>query len=106
MRSRSPGISSSVTAYALRHGMNAAASARMRSLERLEKATKRGLNPEEVRERQILSEIILPALESEKPLREIELDPEDEKRLRGFQLLSAKPLLIHADAKKGSASAG
>ena len=65
-----------------------------RRLERLEKATKRGLNPEEVRERQILSEVIMPALESEKPLREVELDPDDEKRLRGFQLLSAKPLLI------------
>ncbi|HEV2843575.1 MAG TPA: redox-regulated ATPase YchF [Thermoanaerobaculia bacterium] len=65
-----------------------------RRLERLEKATKRGLNPEEVRERQILSEVIMPALESEKPLREVELEPDDEKRLRGFQLLSAKPLLI------------
>jgi ribosome-binding ATPase len=65
-----------------------------RRLERLEKATKRGLNPEEQRERQILSEIVLPALESEKPLREVQLDPDDEKRLRGFQLLSAKPMLL------------
>lgn len=75
-----------------------------RRLERLEKATKRGLNPEEVRERQILSEIILPALEAEKPLREIELDPEDEKRLRGFQLLSAKPLLIVINADETRAA--
>jgi GTP-binding protein YchF len=62
-------------------------------LERLEKATKRGLTPEELRERQILADIVMPALESEKPLREVELDPDDEKRLRGFQLLSAMPLL-------------
>jgi ribosome-binding ATPase YchF (GTP1/OBG family) len=55
-----------------------------RRLERLEKATKRGLNPEEQRERQILADIVLPALEAEKPLREVELDPDDEKRLRGF----------------------
>ncbi|HEY9420055.1 MAG TPA: redox-regulated ATPase YchF [Thermoanaerobaculia bacterium] len=75
-----------------------------RRLERLEKATKRGLNPEEVRERQILSEVILPALESEKPLREVELDPEDEKRLRGFQLLSAKPLLIVINADETRAA--
>jgi GTP-binding protein YchF len=75
-----------------------------RRLERLEKATKRGLNPEEVRERQILSEVILPALESEKPLREIELDPEDEKRLRGFQLLSAKPMLIVINADETRAA--
>ena len=63
-------------------------------LERLDKATKRGLTPEEQRERAILADVVMPALESEKPLREVELDPEDEKRLRGFQLLSAKPLLL------------
>ena len=73
-------------------------------LERLEKATKRGLNPEEQRERQILAEIVLPALESEKPLREVELDPEDEKRLRGFQLLSAKPMLIVINADESRAA--
>ena len=73
-------------------------------LEKLEKATKRGLNPEELRERQILSEIVLPALESEKPLREVELDPEDEKRLRGFQLLSAKPMLIVINADESRAA--
>src|SRR4030095_16848597 len=49
-----------------------------RRLERWEKATKRGLSPEEQREHQILSEVLLPALESEKPLREVELDPDDE----------------------------
>ncbi|HEY4573460.1 MAG TPA: redox-regulated ATPase YchF [Thermoanaerobaculia bacterium] len=73
-------------------------------LERLEKATKRGLNPEEQRERQLLSEVILPALEAEKPLREIALDPEDEKRLRGFQLLSAKPMLIVINADETRAA--
>ncbi|MES1243706.1 MAG: redox-regulated ATPase YchF [Acidobacteriota bacterium] len=65
-----------------------------RRLDRLEKATKRGLNPEEQRERALLKDIILPALEAETPLREVTLDPEDERRLRGFQLLSAKPLLV------------
>ena len=65
-----------------------------RRLERLEKATKRGLTPEEQRERQLLAERILPALEEERPLRELELAAEDERRLRGFQLLSAKPMLL------------
>jgi ribosome-binding ATPase YchF (GTP1/OBG family) len=37
---------------------------------------------------------VLPALERETPLREIALEPEAEKRLRGFQLLSAKPVLV------------
>lgn len=64
-----------------------------RRLDRLEKATKRGLNPEEQRERALLKDVILPALEAETPLREISLEPEDERRLRGFQLLSAKPML-------------
>src|ERR1700759_4396089 len=40
-------------------------------LERLEKATKRGLNPEEQRERQLLSEGILPALEAAETLCEM-----------------------------------
>jgi GTP-binding protein YchF len=65
-----------------------------RRLDRLEKATKRGLNPEEVRERALLSDVILPALEAEKPLREVTLEADDERRLRGFQLLSAKPMLV------------
>jgi ribosome-binding ATPase YchF (GTP1/OBG family) len=47
---------------------------------------------------------VLPALEAEKPLREVELDPEDEKRLRGFQLLSAKPMLIVINADETRAA--
>ena len=48
--------------------------------------------------------MILPALEAEKPLREITLDPDDEKRLRGFQLLSAKPMLIVINADETRAA--
>jgi len=75
-------------------------------LERLDKATKRGLTPEEVRERQILADVVMPALEAEKPLREVELHPDDEKRLRGFQLLSAMPLLqvINVDEARAAQS--
>jgi GTP-binding protein YchF len=76
-----------------------------RRLDRLEKATKRGLNPEEQRERALLSEIILPALEAETPLREVTLEPDDERRLRGFQLLSAKPLLIVVNVGEDRAGA-
>jgi ribosome-binding ATPase len=65
-----------------------------RRLERLEKAVKRGLNPEEQREKKLLAELILPALEAERPLREVALEEDDERRLRGFQLLSAKPVLV------------
>ena len=79
-----------------------------RRIEKLDKAVKRGLTPEELKEKKLLAEIILPALEAEKPLREVTLDADDERRLRGFQLLSAKPMLVvlnvdeaqvgHADA--------
>jgi GTP-binding protein YchF len=76
-----------------------------RRLERLEKAVKRGLSPEEQRERTLLSEVILPALEAETPLREVVLDADDERRLRGFQLLSAKPMLLVINADEGRAAA-
>ena len=47
------------------------------------------------RERSLM-ERLQPALEAETPLREIlaEIDPDDVKTLRGFGLLTAKPLLI------------
>ena len=32
-------------------------------------------------------------LETEKPLREMEMTPEDKKRIRGFMFLSEKPIL-------------
>lgn len=75
-----------------------------RRIDRLEKAVKRGLTPEEKREHQLLTETILPCLEAERPLRSLELATDDERRLRGFQLLSAKPLL--AVVNVGEARAG
>ncbi|HMB54935.1 MAG TPA: redox-regulated ATPase YchF [Thermoanaerobaculia bacterium] len=65
-----------------------------RRIERLEKSKKRGLSADEQRELKLLAETILPALEDETPLRELTLDPDDERRLRGFQLLTAKPMLV------------
>lgn len=65
-----------------------------RRLERLEKTRKRGLSRAEEFEWRLLAETVLPALEGETPIRELELDADQEKRLRGFQLLSAKPLVI------------
>jgi GTP-binding protein YchF len=65
-----------------------------RRVDRLAQATKRGLNDEEKRERALLADVVLPFLESERPLRELDLDADGERRLRGFQLLSAKPLLV------------
>jgi len=64
-----------------------------RRLERLERDLKKGASPELRREQDILLRCRA-ALEAAQPLRALGLPPEDAKRLRGFQFLSAKPLLI------------
>ncbi len=65
-----------------------------RRLGRLAKSAKAGLKPDEARQQKLLAEVILPALDAEKPLREIDLSADNEKLVRGFQLLSAKPILL------------
>jgi GTP-binding protein YchF len=76
-----------------------------RRADRLTQAAKRGLDDEEKRERALLADVVLPFLESERPLRELELDADGERRLRGFQLLSAKPLLVVLNVDEGSVAA-
>jgi GTP-binding protein YchF len=75
-------------------------------LERLAKAAKGRLSAEEERERTLLAQVILPALEAERPLREIALAPEDARRLKGFGLLSAKPMLVVLNVDEGRLSEG
>jgi len=61
-------------------------------LERLEKDLKKMKTPELEKE----NELLLKAkaqIEGEKPLREMEMSPEDKKRIRGFMFLSEKPIL-------------
>ena len=65
-----------------------------RRIDRLEQAQKRGLSPGEKVEKALLAEVVLPALENETPVREVALEDHQELALRGFQLLSAKPLLL------------
>jgi len=77
-----------------------------RRIERLGKAAKRGLSTDEQRERALLADLLLPALEEERPLRELDLKMEDQRRLRGFQLLSAKPLLVVVNVDEEELSAG
>jgi GTP-binding protein YchF len=64
-----------------------------RRLERLERDLKKGANPELRKEQEILT-LCRTALEEGRPLRTLTLGAEDQKRLRGFQFLSAKPLLL------------
>src|SRR5438445_2750393 len=61
-------------------------------LERLERDRKKIRNPELDREFELLVKC-KDALEADRPLRQLELEAEDEKRLRGFQFLSQKPML-------------
>jgi GTP-binding protein YchF len=62
-------------------------------LERLSKDLKKIKSPELELEHEVLLRF-KEALESEKPLRDLELTAEEEKRIRGFTFLSAKPILI------------
>jgi GTP-binding protein YchF len=61
-------------------------------LERLEKDRKKIKNPELDREFDLLVRCKA-ALEDNQPLRQLTIDADDEKRLRGFQFLSQKPVL-------------
>src|SRR5256714_4058840 len=61
-------------------------------LERLEKDLKKMRSPELEKENELLQRAKA-HLESERPLREMEMTPEDKKRLRGFMFLSEKPIL-------------
>src|SRR5947207_3095989 len=61
-------------------------------LERLDKDRKKIKNPELDKEFDLL-ERCKAAIEDNRPLRELEIDADDEKRVRGFQFLSQKPIL-------------
>ena len=64
-----------------------------RRLERIDKDLKKGRSTELEKERDLVQRCRA-ALEEGRPLRTMELAGEDLKRLRGFQFLSAKPLLL------------
>ncbi len=61
-------------------------------LERVEKDLKKMKSTEIEREHELLKRA-KEHLETERPLREMEMTPEDEKRVRGFMFLSEKPIL-------------
>jgi GTP-binding protein YchF len=64
-----------------------------RRLERIERDLKKNRSGELERERDVVA-VCRRALEDGRPLRALDLKGDDLKRLRGFQFLSAKPLLI------------
>lgn len=75
-----------------------------RRLERLEKDLKKSRSADLEKERELLTRC-KDALENGQPLRALGLAGDDLKRLRGFQLLSAKPLLVVINLDEADASA-
>src|SRR5215467_1460818 len=71
-------------------------------LERLEKDRKKIKDPNLDREFELLQKCKA-LLEADTPLRQLELDAEDEKRIRGFQFLSQKPMLWVLNIGEGDA---
>jgi GTP-binding protein YchF len=76
-----------------------------RRLDRLERDLKKGRAPELERERDVLT-LCRAALEEGRPLRALDLMGEDLKRLRGFQFLSAKPLLVVINLDEAALATG
>jgi len=67
-----------------------------RRIERLEANIKKAKRAEDVQERALFLKL-KDTLEAEKPLRELDLTDEETRRLRGYALLSEKPLLVVAN---------
>jgi GTP-binding protein YchF len=76
-----------------------------RRLERIEKDLKKSRTADLERERDVVT-LCKSALEDGRPLRALELKGEDLKRLRGFQFLSAKPLLVVVNLDEAALTAG
>src|SRR6266851_2419599 len=76
-----------------------------RRLERLEKDLKKSRTTELERERDLVT-LCRAALEEGRPLRSLDLKGEDLKRLRGFQFLSAKPLLVVINLDEAQLTSG
>jgi GTP-binding protein YchF len=64
-----------------------------RRIERLDQNIKKANRPDDVAERAIFVKM-KDTLESERPLRQLELSEDERRRLRGYSFLSEKPLLL------------
>ena len=74
-------------------------------LERLEKDLKKMKTPELEREFDLLKRART-HLESERPLREMEMSADDKKRIRGFMFLSQKPILYALNVNESTSLGG
>jgi GTP-binding protein YchF len=76
-----------------------------RRLERIEKDLKKSKTADLERERDVVT-LCRTTLEEGRPLRSLDLQGDDLKRLRGFQFLSAKPLLVVLNLDEAGISGG
>ena len=76
-----------------------------RRLERLEKDLKKSRSADLEKERDVIT-LCKTTLEDGRPLRALDLHGDDLKRLRGFQFLTAKPLLIVVNLDESTPVAG
>jgi GTP-binding protein YchF len=76
-----------------------------RRLERIDKDLKKSKTADLERERDVVT-LCRTTLEDGRPLRSLDLQGDDLKRLRGFQFLSAKPLLIVLNLDEAGLAAG
>ena len=74
-----------------------------RRLEKLEKDRKK-IQSVDLDQEQALLERCRQTLEAERPLRDLELEAEPARRLRGFQFLSEKPMLVVLNLGEGQAT--
>jgi len=77
-----------------------------RKLERLQEEKKKGAGREKglIEREQVLFERLHESLSNEIPLRDIEIDSEEDKLLSGFGFLSRKPMLIVLNLSEGQAA--
>lgn len=73
-------------------------------LEKIELGYKRGVRTPAIQaEEKAIKEIIL-TLQDNKPLRSLQLPPDEEKAIRGFQFFSSKPLLVLVNSSESELS--
>ena len=74
-------------------------------LEKIELGYKRGVKTSAIQQEERVLREICAGLEQNTPIRKLELKPEDEKLIRGFQFFSQKPLLVLLNSSEDSLNA-
>src|SRR5262245_9868771 len=72
-----------------------------RRLEKLDQSIKKARRAEDVAEKELFGRL-KQTLEAERPLREMELSPDDRRLLRSYSLLTGKPMLVAANLGEGT----